>query len=43
MFRQLHATRFYSEYDTKGIVDFLNKMATKGWLLVKKAVFITDL
>ena len=32
-----HTYRFYSEYDTKGITEFLNQMATKGWLLAKKS------
>ena len=31
-----HCFRFYSEYDTKGITEFLNRMATKGWRLTKK-------
>lgn len=31
-----YAFRFYSEYDIKGIVKFLDKMAAKGWLLEKK-------
>ncbi len=32
-----HTYRFYSEYDTKGITEFLNQMATKGWMLAKKS------
>lgn len=32
-----HTYRFYSEYDTKGIAEFLNQMATKGWMLAKKS------
>ena len=32
-----HCFRFYSEYDTKGITEFLNQMATKGWMLAKKS------
>lgn len=32
-----HCFRFYSEYDIKGIVKFLDKMAAKGWLLEKKS------
>ena len=32
-----YAFRFYSEYDIKGIVKFLDKMAAKGWLLEKKS------
>ena len=32
-----YALRFYSEYDIKGIVKFLDKMAAKGWLLEKKS------
>ena len=29
--------RFYSEYDIKGIVNFLDKIAASGWLLEKKS------
>ncbi len=29
--------RFYSDYDVKGMTDFLDRMAAKGWLLSKKS------
>ena len=32
-----HTFKFYSEYDTKGITEFLNTMAVKGWLLEKRS------
>ena len=32
-----HCFRFYSEYDTKGIAEFLDRMAAKGWKLSKKS------
>ena len=31
-----HTFRCYSEYDIKGIIEYLNIMAVKGWLLEKK-------
>lgn len=31
-----YAFRFYSEYDIKGITEYLNTMVAKGWLLEKK-------
>ena len=32
-----YCTRFYSAYDVKGITEFLDKMATKGWILKSKS------
>ena len=29
--------RFFANYDVKGVTDFLDRMAAKGWLLTKKS------
>ena len=32
-----YCTRFYSAYDVKGITEFLDRMAMKGWILKSKS------
>lgn len=32
-----HSYRFYAQYDISGMIEYLNKMAQKGWILSKKS------
>ena len=37
MFNTKITFRFFAEYDRSGIIEYLNKMAAKGWILKSKS------